>query len=110
MRDCGRNPTRLFWPRPQANQRKTADGYHRQAPTASGDVSEKNMVVSRDTQVTFWQWPAHRVFWGIRLQKGQAVLVVAKGEDGAMICSLRGDQYFVLWPDDKVKEQTDVLV
>lgn len=63
----------------------------------------RDVVLPQDIQVAVWQWPDHRVLWGIQLQKGQLISVVAEEDDGAMTCALRGDHYFVLWPDGEGK-------
>ncbi len=59
----------------------------------------KEMLVRQGVKVAVWQWPVHRVLWGKRLQRGDLVSVVAENEDGAMICTLGGDHYCVLWPE-----------
>ncbi len=69
----------------------------------------KEVVLSKDTKVTLWQWPVHRFLWGIQLLKGQLFSVVAEDEDGALTCCLRGDQYFVLWRDDEGKHKANAL-
>ena len=65
----------------------------------------KDVVLSKVTKVTLWQWPVHRFLWGKQLPKGQLISVVAEDEDGALTCCLSGDQYFVLWLDDEGKHK-----
>jgi len=45
----------------------------------------------------------------MQLQKGQLISVVAEEDDGAMICALQRDHYFVLWPDGEGKHKANAL-
>lgn len=65
-----------------------------------GDIPLKEVVLSHDLQVAVWQWPQRRVLWGKQLRQGELVSVVAEDVDGAMLCSLRGDHFYVIWPKD----------
>ena len=73
----------------------------------------KTVVLARDLRVTVWQWPENRNLWGKQLLKGSKAEVVAEEADGAMVCRLQTDHYFVVWPDTvlEVKEmnQQEVL-
>jgi len=60
----------------------------------------RTAVLAQDLKVTVWQWPEHRVLWGKRLPKGATAEVVAEEADGAMICRLDGNHYFMLWPEN----------
>ncbi|MFQ5776870.1 MAG: hypothetical protein ACE5IP_02545 [Terriglobia bacterium] len=63
-------------------------------------MKAREKVLVQDVQVAIWQWPEHRVLWGKRLQQGELVSVVAETDEGALICSLGGNHYFVLWPNN----------
>lgn len=65
----------------------------------------RNAVLAQDLKVTVWQWPQHRVLWGKRLPKEWRAEVVCEGPSGAMICSLQGTHYFVLWPENVLRAE-----
>lgn len=60
----------------------------------------KELALARDVKVVVWQWPEHRVLWGKQLRQGDLVSVVAEGDDGALICNLDANHYFMLWPEN----------
>lgn len=60
----------------------------------------KIVMLAHDLKVTVWQWPEHRVLWVKNLPKESQAQVLCEGPDGAMICHLGANHYFVLWPEN----------